>query len=263
MSLRDDRKMKTMSIKLLRSALLVPGAFVIAACVQNIGQPTTRMGMVKQEGTGLMYGSVIERNLVTDASFYKNRKIKVRTRNTSGDVAFDLHGFENQLKSAYSGKGYTPSNADDFGLLVDVNVMYSGQVQSNLSTEFGFLGATAGGLAGASQGGNVATVAGVAAGAALGTILGSFVTDDTYIIVARVTFGEVKDSTSKHSGKTITFSRSPKADKDEDEDDTGKRGFRQAHSTQLAVFAGGRNTAQSRIAAEVRQRIIRIVSDFI
>ncbi len=242
-------------------------ALLVSGCV-NVGAPPSRMGMVKQPGTGLMFGSVIEKNLVTDASFYDNRKIKVRSRNTSGDTAFDLRRFESELKEAYSGKGYSPTNSDDFGLLVDVNVMYSGQIQSNLSNDFSFLGATAGGLAGAQQHGTTGTVAGVAAGATLGSVLGSFVTDDTYIIVARVTFGEIKDTRNKGTGKRITFSRSPtdQFDKDEEEEEEkrkGKRGFKTAHTTRLAVFAGGRTTTQAEIAAEVRQRIIRIVSDFI
>ena len=122
-------------------------AVTLAAC-GNIANPPTRLGMVKQPDTGLMFGSVIEKNLVTDASFYKNRKIKVRIRNTSGDVAFGLRQFTNEVRAAYASSGYQLTDGEDFGLLVDVNVRYSGQVQTNLSNEFGFLGAAAGGIVG-------------------------------------------------------------------------------------------------------------------
>jgi len=239
-------------------------AILLVGCAGNIGQPTTRLGMVKDPGSGLMFGSVVEKSLVTDASFYKNRKIKVRIRNTSGDVAFGLRQFTDQIRAAYVENGYQTTDGDDFGLLVDVNVRYSGQVQTNLANEFSFLGATAGGIAGASTHGAVGGAAGIAAGATLGAIVGSFVTDDTYIIVADVTFGVIKETSD--SRKTITFSRSEKLknidDPNEDEKVT-KRGFKQAHRTGVAVFAGGRNVPQSRIAGEVRHRIVRIVSEFI
>ncbi len=237
-------------------------ALLITGCT-GVGASTTRVGMVEQEGTGLMFGSIIEDNFVTDSSFYKNKKIKIRTRNTSGDPTFDLKQFEQQLSTAYRSAGYEPTSNDDFGLLVDVNVRYSGQIQSNLSNQYGFLGAAAGGLAGYNSDGGFGAAVGTVAGATLGSIIGSFVTDDTYIIVADVTFGVIKESISS---KTITFSNSTdiQNDKDEDdEEDTGKRSFKSTHSTGISVFAGGRNIQQSEISGEVRQRIIRIVSDII
>lgn len=221
--------------------------------------------MVKDPKTGLMFGSIIEKTLVTDASFYTNKKIKVRTRNTSGDVAFGLKQFTDKLRAAYAANGYEQTTKNDFGLLMDINVKYSGQIQTNMATEYGFLGAVGGGLAGASKTGDtIGTAAGAAAGATVGAVLGSFVTEDTYIIIARVTFGVIKRY--KKSKKKITFSRSEKLknidDPDEDEK-VYKQAFKKAYSTDIAVFAGGTNTPQSDIAEKVRQRIVRIVSDFI
>ena len=212
-----------------------------------------------------MFGSVIEKTLVTDSSFYTNKKIKVRTRNTSGDVAFGLKQFADKLRAAYAANGYEPTTKDDFGLLIDVNVKYSGQIQTNMATEYGFLGGVGGGLTGAAKSGdNFGIAAGAAAGATVGAVLGSFITEDTYIIIARVTFGILKEY--KRSKKKITFSRSQKLknidDPDEDEK-VYKRVFKKGYSTNIAVFAGGDNTPQSKIAEQVRQRIIRIVSDFI
>lgn len=254
--------MRTKSFKRMGLAAFgICSLLALTACVN----PPARMGMVKDPDTGLQFGSVVERNLVTDSSFYENRKIKIRIRNTSGDVAFDLGGFTKQLRAAYVANGYTPTNADDFGLLVDVNVMYSGHVQTNLAKEYGFLGAAGGGLSGAaiSGGDAIGTTGGVFAGAVFGTILGSYVTDDTYIIVSRVTFAEIKDKSK--SSKSISFSRSPKHKfEDEDrKDNKGSRGFKNSYSTGVSVFAGGRNVPQSHIAEEVKSRIIRIVSNII
>ena len=233
----------------------------LAACVN----PPARMGMVKNPETGLQIGSVVERNLVTDATFYHNRKLKIRIRNTSGDVAFDLGSFSNNLRAAFIANGYTPTDGNDFGLLIDVNVMYSGHVQTNLAKEYGFLGAAGGGLSGAaiSGGDAIGTTGGVFAGAVFGSILGSYVTDDTYIIISRVTFAEIKGKPK--SQKSISFSRSPKH-RYEDEDRKGQknsRGFKNSYSTGVSVFAGGRNVRQSHIAGQVKSRIIRIVSNII
>ena len=250
-----------MRIKDASRIVIVSWLAVLAAC-----SSPSRLGMVQQEGTGLQFGSAVAKNFVTDASFYPNKKIKIRTRNTSGDTAFDLGNFAASLRAAFAAKGYQPTQDDDFGLLVDVNVMRSGQIQRNMATEFGFLGAAGGGLTGAaaSRGGSLETIGGILAGATLGSIIGSFITDDTYIIIAQVTFGEIKEV--KRSKRRITFSRSPKTRyEDEDKDDSArrKRGFRNSWSNQVAVYAGGRNVPQSRIAGEVRQRMIRIVSDII
>jgi Enterobacterial TraT complement resistance protein len=230
-----------------------------------IGAPPARMGMVKNPETGLQIGSTVEKSLVTDASFYRNKKIKVRIRNTSGDVAFDLKAFTERLYDAYRQAGYLPADGDDFGLLVDVNVTYSGQIQSNLSREYAFLGATAGGIGGYVTDEGVGAAVGGASGATLGSIIGSYVTDDTYIVVATVTFGIV-GRPSKTDGKSITFSRSrmgSKIDEAKREEQRTARGFRQSHETRVAVFAGGRNVVQAEIAGIVRDRLVRIVRDII
>jgi hypothetical protein len=223
------------------------------------------MLMVKDPDTGLQFGSRVDNNIVTDASFYRNRKIKVRIRNTSGDVAFDLKRFGKEIRAAYRNAGYVPTDEDDFGLLVDVNVLFSGQIQTNLANQFAFLGASAGGLAGAARDEGVATAAGLIAGATLGTIIGSYVTDDTYIIVAEVTFGIIKGP-AKRDGKRITFSRSITGhpeDAEEREERRKRRGFAKTPQAKIAVFAGGRNVRQSEIAAQVRQRFVRIIRDII
>jgi len=255
---------KKNTIHLVRMGMFAISMTVLSSCVGNVGQPTTRMGMVKDPKTGLMFGSVIESNLVTDASFYKNNKMKVKIRNTSGDIAFGLREFSKQLSNAYARNGYEPTKENDFGLLVDVNVMYSGQIQTNMADEYSFLGAAAGGVAGYRSSAAAGTAIGTVAGATLGSILGSFVTDDTYIIIAKVTFGVIKKT--KKSRKRVTFSTSVKLknvdDPDEDEM-VVKRGFKKTYSTQVSVYAGGRNVTQAEIADKVRNRIIQIVGDFI
>lgn len=236
-------------------------SLTLTACDLAPNKP--RLGMVVDEQSGLMFGSAIEDNLVTDATFYTDRTLKVRTRNTSGDRAFDLDGFTSDLKAAYQGKGYEPiQDGDPFGLMMDINVMYSGQIQNNQSMQFSIVG----GLLGATYGGETdrGKIAATTSGAALGHIMGQYATEDTYMIVARVTFGVVKPY--KISQKRVTFSRSEKLANIDDPNEDGKvyaRGFKKTFSTQFTVFAGGRNLGQGEIAEQVRARAVRIAADFI
>lgn len=244
-----------------RWALALLFAFTLGACDTLPNKP--RLGMVVDEQSGLMFGSAIEGSLVTDATFYADRTLKVRTRNTSGDSAFNLNGFTNDLEAAYQSKGYTPiSDGEPFGLMMDINVLYSGQVQTNQAMQFSVVGA----LLGSTYGGDTdrGRITATASGAALGNILGQFATDDTYMIIAEVTFGVVKRH--KLSQRRVTFSRSKKLahiDDPTEDEKVYRRGFKKTFTTQFTVFAGGRNLSQSAIAEQVRQRAVRIAADFI
>ncbi|MGB0670835.1 MAG: complement resistance protein TraT [Rhodospirillales bacterium] len=245
-----------------RGALVLMALVLLGACQTA---PQGRMGMVTDPESGLMYGSVIQDNLVTDPTFYNNNAIKIRTRNTSGDTAFGLTAFTDDLQRIYADKGYAPQDDAGFGLMIDVNVMYSGHIQTNYANEFSFLGATAGGLTSLHRGGTQLDYATYSlAGAAVGAVLGANVTEDTYMIVSQVTFGVVKKV--RKSKTRVTFSRSPKLknidDPDED-DEVYVGGFKKSYTTQLAVYAGGRNVTQAEIVEEVKRRMIRIVGDFL
>lgn len=236
-------------------------ATTFSACTQILPNKP-RLGMVVNEETGLLFGSAIDGNLITDASFYVNRSLKVRTRNTSGDQAFNLTDFTDDLVSAYEAKGYEPTQKDGFGLLMDINVLYSGQIQTNQSMQLGIIGAMMGSTyGGASNKGNI--IAAIT-GATVGHILGSYITDDTYMVVAEVTFGVVKEY--RISKKRVTFSRSKKLTNIDDPTEDEKvyaRGFKKTFTTQFTVYAGGRNVKQSEIAEEVRKRAVRIAADYI
>lgn len=250
---------------LIRRSAFVVVLLAAAGCQRSDIQ--NQLGMVEDPKTGLAFGSVVERNLLVDSSFYDVTSIKVRVRNTSGDPAFDLAGFKGQIEQQMRAKGYEPTDGNDFRLLLDVNVLYSGQLTETLSTEVGFLGATAGGIAGATRSNHqvAGAIGGTVAGATIGGILGSYLTQDTYTIVLDVTFGEVDPIT--RSKKKITFSRSVTLqdvdDKEEEKLRNRTRRITRSASSGVAVYAGGRNTPQSAIVHEVRKRIVRIVSDFI
>ncbi len=207
---------------------------------------------------GLQFGSAIERNIFIDASQFKNRKVKVTTRNTSGDPAYELSQFTANLNDSLARKGYLPTTADSFGMRLDVNVIYSGAIQRNMSATYSFLGGSAGAIAGYRSDHRGATATGALTGATIGAIIGSGIVDTTYIVVAEVSIGvNDVDATDK---TVITFGSSPPL---QQETARNFSPFREVLRTKIAVYAGGRNVAQQQIAGEVQRRLISIVSDTI
>lgn len=242
--------------RIRRTAIVIAAVLIgldLAACA-----PRRHSGMVVDPVTGLQYGSTVERNLVVDASQFEDRRLKLRIRNSSGDPAFDLGAFRGALEGAYRDKGFQPVAGDAFGVLLDVNVLYSGQTSEGLVREYAFLGTAAGGAGGYYAAGEPAAVVGLIAGASLGAILGSYVTDDTYIVVAEVTLA-VPDGRTGTVERTIQFG----ADAKTETEPAGLRRFEQQIRTGVAVYAGGRNVNQQEIADDVRQRFRRILTDVI
>ena len=234
-------------------------ASMLVLVVSSCAQPS-RMGMVEDRETGLMWGSVVERNLVLDPSQLENRTAKVTVRNVSGDLAYDLGSFRDAFISSLVQKGFRPSDADDFGIRFDVNVLYSGQISTNLTKEFTFLGGAAGGVAAYGGGHEVrSSLGGVLAGAALGAVIGSNVRDYTYIAIAEVTVG-VADQQAGKTKKTIVFSSSPPL---QEERRSSIKPFEHVFKTKIAVYAGGRNISQREIAENVRARMARIVQNIL
>ncbi|MFH2061057.1 MAG: complement resistance protein TraT [Pseudomonadota bacterium] len=233
---------------------------VIFICILLFGCASKqRFGMVEDPETGLLYGSIVERNIFIDSSQLENKRIKVSIRNTSGDKAFDLNSFLGVLENAYAAKGYMPTKSDDFGIRLDVNVLYSGQIRTDMKNEFSFLGASAGGIAGYRSDTKAGTAIGILSGVALGAIIGSYVTDDTYIVISEINIGLIKPE-SGESKTTIIFSSS---NRDERREQTGFKHFHKRLSTRVAAYAGGRSVKQSQIADGVRQRLSLILSDII
>jgi hypothetical protein len=132
--------------------------------------------MVMDRETGLQYGSTVSHVFIVDPSLFVNRKVRIRIRNTSGDPAFNLHRFRAELERTYANSGYEPTRKDGFGLLLDVNITYSGQTSRTIAEKLGFLGSSAGAITGFAKGGGIGAAAGVVTGATLGAIVGSHIT---------------------------------------------------------------------------------------
>ena len=144
-------------------------------------------------------------------------------------------------------------------MLIDINVMYSGQVSRSLVGQFAFLGGALGGVAGYRSETMAGTALGILSGVTLGAIIGSYMTDDTYIIIASISVAVI-DQEIGNRKTTIVFGDSAKK---ESIDRSGFKVFTQKLGTHLAVYAGGRNVTQQDITSGVRGRFESVLKDII
>ncbi|MBL6996533.1 complement resistance protein TraT [Desulfobacula sp.] len=235
---------------------------LIAACALIVftgcAQPT-RLGMIKDPATGIQYGSVIEKSFFIDASQFENNSMKLSARNVSGDYNYNIRDLVRHLRTSFSEKGYSFGDSEEFGIKFDVIVEYSGHIQKNMAAQYGFLGGLTGGVVGYRSEARAGEAIGVLAGATLGAIAGSYVTEDTYIIIAKVSIGVI--NRLKSQKKTVTFSTSPELQNEKEV--LGVNYFRDVKSTKIAVFAGGQNVNQSDVVQAVKNRLYSIIADII
>ncbi len=251
--------------KSLLLSLFVACLFVLGSCVAS-QQQQNPYKLVKDKKTGYSYGAVKTGEFIADPSMFRNSKLKLRIRNTTGDPALDIYEFRKELEEAYSDIGYEISDGKDFGILLDINVKYIGQATDMLPAEYTFLGAAAGGLVGGATGIQNArpadTMIGVAAGsvvgAALSEIIRNYATQETFCIVSSVTLGTVMPEYIEDES-TISFVTGKKIR----EKKTNFKGFRSRSVVQLGVYAGGRMAGKGDIIDEVRSRYLRILKDII
>lgn len=245
-----------MTVPMDRRLFLLAGlALPLAACRRdNVGD------MVVDGRTNRMYGMRSDKTLFTDPSLFPNKRLKLTLRNMSGDAVWDLDATRDRLYQGYISKGYERSDGADFGLKIDLNVIRSQQYDSDMMTQYGFLGANAGMLAGGAIGGarQGATAAaqgglgGLAAGAALGTLAGYFTSDNIYVVITEATFAVRRNATKPR--RVVTFDGSPRV---EEWEESGYGSFHSVDRVLIANYGGGRNVTQGEIADDIRDRQIR------
>jgi len=248
---------------IVKYGLSVLGLVLLVSCVST---QKNKYQLVEDEKTGYSYGAAKSGEFIADPSMFRNSKLKLRIRNTTGDTSLDLKNFRQQLEDSYRSVGYEISNSDDFGILLDINVKYFGQVTEMLPAEYTFLGAAAGGVGGSvvgmrsGKGTDVVTgmAAGTIVGAALTEILRNYATEETFIIISSITMGTVMPEHIEDES-TISFVTGKKIR----EKKTNFKGFRSRETINLGVYAGGRMAGKSDIIDEVRNRHLRILKDII
>ncbi|MFW5501253.1 MULTISPECIES: complement resistance protein TraT [unclassified Maridesulfovibrio] len=244
-----------------KSILILIAVAMLAALVIMSGcRSKQRMGMVREQSTGLLYGSMTSGNFMVDPSQFDTPILKLTIRNTSGDPAINLKALRKSIEKSYIDKGYKVVKTGKYSAHLDINLRYSGQISQNMVDEISLWGGTGGAYLGATLGQTLdSMILGSASGAAIGAIIGQYTTQDTYVMVADVILGVV-DKYAKKRKAIVQFDDT--RIKWEDEDD-GFTSYRSRERIKAAVYAGGDNTAQSKIVRGVTLRFKRILQDII
>lgn len=245
--------------------LMLLCSLVLASCFASQQQKNPYL-LVEDKKTGYSYGAMKSGEFIADPAMFRNSKLKLRIRNTTGDPSLDIYDFRKQLTESYGAVGYEVTDEDDFGILLDINVRYFGQATEMLPSEFTFLGSATGGLVGGMVGaksGNpqdamTGVAGGIIVGSALSEIIRNYATNETFIIISSITLGTVMPEHVEDE-KTISFVTGRKIR----EKKTNFKGFRSKSSVGLAVYAGGRMAGKGDIIDEVRDRHLRILKDII
>lgn len=240
--------------------VLTLASLLVVSCMPT--HKRNKYNLVEDEKTGYSYGSIKAGEFLADPAMFRNSKLKLRIRNTTGDPSLNIYSFRQQLMDAYENVGYEMTSGDDFGILLDVNVKYFGQITDALPVEYSFLGGVAGSAIGMQSVSSSNALAGLAAGftvgAALTEIIRQYATDETFIIISSITMATVMPEHIEDQS-TLTFVTGKKIrDKK-----TNFRGFRSRNTVDLAVYAGGFMAGKSDIIDEVRERHLRILQDII
>lgn len=89
-----------------KNVLPIIAVAILTALVLMTGcRSKQRMGMVREQSTGLLYGSMTSSNFVVDPSQFDTPKLKLTIRNTSGDPAIDIKALRRTLKQLIRTRG--------------------------------------------------------------------------------------------------------------------------------------------------------------
>ncbi|MGN7613469.1 hypothetical protein ACQZV8_15440 [Magnetococcales bacterium HHB-1] len=223
-----------------------------------------RLYMVVDPESDLMFGSSIWNSISIDPMLFKNRYLKIRIRNISGDPVFDLHPFEKQITDRYRSAGWMIAEDNRYGFFVDIVITSSGQVRRDSGRSPLMIqgGATLGSLISEKA---VEQATGVVAGISLDTLMRRFNPEDTYFVEAHLHLMKIRQP-EKREGRSIRFEQSDFGSPEEIEAYQQYRKSRRLEKSARSiiwVYAGGNGVDQKDIAQQVQQRLVRILRDFI
>lgn len=215
--------------------------------------------------SNFMIGSSISKNIFVDSSQFSNRNIKLRLRNSSGDLSIDPGQIRASIEKGLLSAGYNISD-NNFGILLDVNIYFVNSVSAAKQSQPIDLSILLGGVVGyeiaRSSGvitpGSGAILGGIA-GATLHEILKSNNDFDSYIVLSEVNIGVAKQKNIKKDNFTIGGNR---FDLDDDVDGTFDA-FDRRETLKVAVYAGDSSVNRNKVMIQIQNRLVNILSNLL
>nr|CRH06699.1 exported protein of unknown function [Candidatus Magnetococcus massalia] len=244
--------------------LMMAALLFLAGC--NTHRVSERhVAMVKNPQTGISYGSLIGHyDYLIEPGDIENR-LMVRIRNTSGDVAFNLHQFRSSIEAAYRSRGFEIVASRPYNYLVDINLDFSGQYTHRNRGRYeklGLFGGAAMGYQTASSSRSTteqesAIILGGVMGVGLARLIEGMDPEQIYIIESRFSMYEVEEP--DEDARILYFGKKKKTKKRQ------KKKLKRITKRPIpvVVYAGGVNVEQAQVAGEVRQRLVRIYREIL
>lgn len=236
------------------SALLFAIALSLAGCAFDNGHKSN-----------FMIGSSISKNIFIDSGQFSNKIVKLRLRNSSGDLSIDPSQIRASIENGLRSAGYVISDKD-FGILLDVNIYFVNSVSTAKQSQPNDLSILLGGVVGyeiARNSGGITpgsgAILGGIAGATLNEILKSNNDLDSYVVFSEVNIGVVKQQRAKNDSFTIGGNRFDM----NDEADGTFDAFDRRETLKVAVYAGDRNVNRGNVMMQIQNRLANILANLL
>lgn len=215
--------------------------------------------------SNFMIGSSISKNIFIDPGQFSNKTVKLRLRNSSGDLSIDPSQIRASIENGLRSAGYVISDKD-FGILLDVNIYFVNSVSTAKQRQSNDLSILLGGVVGyeiARNSGGITpgsgAILGGIAGATLNEVLKSNNDLDSYIVFSEVNIGVIKQRRAKKDSFTIGGNRFDM----NDEADGTFDAFDRRETLKVAVYAGDRNVNRGNVMIQIQNRLANILANLL
>lgn len=215
--------------------------------------------------SNFMIGSSISKNIFIDPGQFSNKIVKLRLRNSSGDLSIDPSQIRASIENGLRSAGYVISDKD-FGILLDVNIYFVNSVSTAKQSQSNDLSILLGGVVGyeiARNSGGITpgsgAILGGIAGATLNEVLKSNNDLDSYIVFSEVNIGVIKQRRAKKDSFTIGGNRFDM----NDEADGTFDAFDRRETLKVAVYAGDRNVNRGNVMIQIQNRLANILANLL
>lgn len=236
------------------SVLILVIVLSVVGCAYNNGHKSN-----------FMIGSSISKNIFIDSGQFSNKIVKLRLRNSSGDLSIDPSQIRASIENGLRLAGYVVSDKD-FGILLDVNIYFVNSVSTAKQSQPNDLSILLGGVVGyeiARNSGRITpgsgAILGGIAGATLNEILKSNNDLDSYVVFSEVNIGVVKQQHVKKDFFTIGGNRFDM----NDEADGTFDAFDRRETLKVAVYAGDRNVNRGNVMMRIQKRLANILANLL
>ena len=211
-------------------------------------------------------GSATSKNVSVTPEQFANKAVRLRLRNSSGDLDFAPMQLKATIENGLTAAGYKVVN-ENAGIILDVNLYFVGNVATGRQQSQNELGALLGAVTGyelTKDAGGISSgsgaILGAIAGATLQDVLGSNNEYNTYVVLCDVNIGVVRQENKKRDNFVIGGNRFERESQD---DPHTYDSFAIKDKVKVSVYAGDKKENRARVMQAIQERLGRVVANLI